>query len=54
MLIVFDAPTRNAVPSRVMIARQWAMPPGASHSPPENVTTTSPVMRGLAEADHVP
>ena len=47
MLSVFDAATSSAVPIRVMIVRQWAMSPGASHRPPRKVITTMPVMRGL-------
>ena len=47
MLSVFDAATSSAVPIRVMIVRQWAISPGASHRPPTKVITTMPVMRGL-------
>ena len=48
MLRVFDAATSSAVPISVMRLRQRAISPGASHSPPRKVITTSPVMRGLA------
>ena len=47
MLSAFDAATSSAVPISVMIVRQCAISPGASHSPPRKVITTMPVMRGL-------
>ena len=47
MLSAFDAATSSAVPINVMIVRQCAISPGASHSPPRKVITTIPVMRGL-------
>ena len=50
MLKVFEAATSSAVPTRVMIARQPAICPGASQRPPAKVMITMPVMRGLASA----
>ena len=47
MFSAFDAATSSAVPINVMIVRQCAISPGASHSPPRKVITTIPVMRGL-------
>src|SRR6185436_19966678 len=48
MFSAFEAATSSAVPISVMIVRQCAISPGASHRPPRKVMITMSVMRGLA------